>query len=65
MRRDPPAYVFIGDVQGTSVQDFIDERGALVQAALDESYCPAGDVPGGRWLVRCRDVGPVIATRAP
>jgi hypothetical protein len=58
MRDDPPAYVFIGNVQGTSVQEFIDERGALVQAVLDEGYCPAGDVPDGRWLVRCRDVRP-------
>lgn len=56
MRRTPPAYVYIGKVQGTSEDEYIRTRGGEVAAILDAAYCPAREVPDGRWLVRCADV---------
>lgn len=54
LRADPPAYVFIGHLQGRDQQHFLDTRGRMVQAIFDEDYCEADVLPHGRWLVRCR-----------
>ena len=56
MRRTPPAYVYIGEVQGTSEDEYLRTRGREVSAILEAAYCPAREVPDGRWLVRCADV---------
>lgn len=56
MRRTPPAYVYIGEVQGTSEQEYLDRRGIEVAEILATAYCPLREVPAGRWLVRCGEV---------
>lgn len=64
MRATPPAYVYIGQVQSASVQDLLDERGTEVVAILAAAYCPAADLPKGRWLVQCASV-PAAVTNGP
>jgi hypothetical protein len=56
MRTAPPAYVFIGEVQGVSEDEFLQTRGAEVRDILDQSYCEVAHISTGRWLVQCHDV---------
>ena len=56
IRATPPAYVFVGSVQNTSEQEFLDTRGGEVGRILAASYCEAAVVPAGRWLVQCREL---------
>jgi hypothetical protein len=63
IRITPPAYVFIGEVQGVSEDEFLETRGAEVRQILEQSYCDAAKVTTGRWLVQCHDVDPPSALR--
>jgi hypothetical protein len=63
MRVTPPAYVFIGEVQGVSEDEFLQTRGAEARQILEQSYCDAAKVSTGRWLVQCHDVAPPSALR--
>ncbi len=56
IRATSPAYVFIGEVQGVPEDEFLQSRGVEVATILAESYCNAGQVPAGRWLVLCRPI---------
>jgi len=56
VRATPPAYVFIGEVQGISESEFLESHGTEVLEILQQSYCDAAHPSAGRWLVQCSDV---------